>query len=317
MHRDDAQELCSECSSLCELTVTVQIQTFQRGAEMNQTTIQRNPATTLGLRHYVVGVGSAWAITLFDAVRNDSSSALLKTAGFFYRYGANKQLLWTILAAVILGLVAALTVYAYEPKSKKEAFAVGLSIISIFNATLTSPFKMPQIGLLDSSSNGLISSALAQASDTVVSKPQDVWFFISGPKALRHPETRVAVFSADDNRLVTTQIEYPAFRLSLQPGQYFVQINHTGFRSSIAKIAVTTKSNAYRITMDPISYSAIANILGAANVPAEPDEKLGAAVEAFIANCHDGITDVAALKALGQPEYDSLKKVPEFAPCFR
>lgn len=274
---------------------------------------------TYGL--YVAGVGSAFAITLFDAMRNDSGSALMKAAAWLYtKFGVDRQGTWILVALFLFCLVAALVVFTYGPNTTKEAFVLGAGILSLFNASVVSPINPAKsIGSTGAmSSLGIVSSAFAEdPGQSSTSRGQndlsDLWVFVDGPRQLRVPETRVTVFDAATSAPVLSTTTRTTFKLSLPPGDYFLQLDHYGYRSVITRIRVSQNGVAYEIPMRSVDYSSVVNILGADTIDVKQDGALAEQISLAFLQCRRGASPGKAALEIPEDKRERLAAIPDFA----
>lgn len=230
---------------------------------------------------YVSGIGATCVVTVIDAMRNDKASALMKGAGWLYTtFAPNQQMLCIAVTFLFLVAVSALLVHTYVPSNKKEAFVLGASILAIFNTGVVSPSTPAKGGSVPGAfvlgAVGIISSAIAQ--DASRERSGAVWVFIDGVPLNTQSETRVLIYSASSKRVILNDYVSPTFQLSLPYGDYFMELDRSGYRSIITPVRVALPASAYHVPMKPVAISSIQNILGAENIVVSQDFPLSMAL---------------------------------------
>lgn len=227
-----------------------------------------------GLGLYIAAVGAAALTAFADGVRNGNASALRKT-GIALREmvesGDLNSAYLSLLALGIFCLIAALMVYVYRPRARREAFTLGLGVLAAMGLAVAPPpptelragtqppplplaTERPAHQSLGDVLGNLLPSAHAQPQPgPTESRRATVWVFLDGPSQLRMPETHVLVYSLRGKAVLVNAPASIAFQIALPPGDYQFEVSHAGYRSVAFPVTVEAQTQALQVPMEPVN----------------------------------------------------------------
>jgi hypothetical protein len=274
------------------------------------------PARGTRIGVYIAGVGMALAFTFVDGMVNRNTSAMQKFANFGAELFQDPQSLqfYAKLAFAFFGLAAALLIFVNLPLTKKDAAAYGAGVLAFLNvgvppqgveASRSMIFPLVSEALPESidpaaaplrpyhgtSSLNFLGTAHAQtptANSRESSEPRTiVWIFIAGIMNFSQPNTRYFVKN-EENKLVGAVLAKSAAMFVLAQGNYYVQVQHPGYRSMIFPIKVEGQYTGIVVNAEKVRFDNIENAFGPTAVASKPEDGWAIAMNQASNKCREG-----------------------------
>lgn len=155
-------------------------------------------------------------------------------------------------ALCLLAIISMLLCYIYRPGSRKESFALGLSVYAVLTAV--TPQQSAPKGKLSSAGPfvhfSIFSTAYAQ--DLKSGQNGDYYFEFQGRSRTKNERIVMSVFDQTEKRLLTEMEVNPksVSKLQLPKGEYVLQFECRGCERSRAYLTVEKPVEGAKVTLD-------------------------------------------------------------------
>jgi hypothetical protein len=279
-----------------------------------------------GFDTYIAAFGAAFFSMFLDRTRNNEVSTIRKIGSGLKDVLTLTDITTAYTTAGAFALIcgaALLLVYVYRPKERREAFLLGLGVLTTFTISVP-PADTPKSSQASTSeqrsgsspkTGWLMREAYAQDAHSAVDRSK-IWIFLEGPEQFRAQETLVSIYGRSGT-VTSNWKTNTGIAIELAEGQYQVEIAHPGFRSIAFTIDAKAPAGAYEVRLNSVNIDAISNFFGPTRVHVNNDPDLSNVLASLHAACtrHDQAATNDLLKKIRKKLVRSLERSSRSELC--
>jgi hypothetical protein len=203
---------------------------------------------------YVAAGGAAAIAAMFDLAMNGEASASYKLGNRLFPFLLNYQ---AITAALLVAIVGAFYCWVDPPKTRKDAFGRGLSVLTL--TAIAVPNNIAPPGVKELGAGQLLPRDLLAVSMASLRQPTEpmgraVVTLVVDSQDLQSFEALIRVLDGSTGSAIGSQpIRGNRFEVTQLPGPYFVEVEAQGYQRIRLPLDIQAEPRAYQVPLTPSS----------------------------------------------------------------